>query len=417
MTSHLKNPLNGMRIAEVSAFVAAPSGGMTLAQMGADVIRIDLPRGGLDYRRWPVVDGDKTGDNVSLFWAGLNKHKKSVTIDFTKPEGRELATQLIVAPGEDGGMLLTNMPARGWLDYEQLKVSRADLIQVTVQGDRHGGSVVDYTLNPRVGLPHLTGPADFEGVVNHVLPAWDLVTGQMAALGMLAAERLRLRNTLQTGNPVGQHVKLPLEDVALAIMSNLGFIAEAEQGVERERIGNDLFGSFGRDFLTGDGHRVMVVGLTVKQWRGLVASLELECEMEALERKLKANFNLEADRFRYREEISLQLHAAITSKPLAEVAKQFDGHGVCWGKYQTVKELVETDESCSVFNPMFSNLDQPKIGQTLVPATPMTFDGQRISAKPAPRLGEHTEEVLLDVVGITAASLGILIDKEIVSVP
>ena len=75
--------LAGLRIVEASAFVAAPLGGMTLAQLGADVIRIDALGGGLDYRRWPVTD-----DNVSLFWCGLNKSKRSVAIDIASPQGR-----------------------------------------------------------------------------------------------------------------------------------------------------------------------------------------------------------------------------------------------------------------------------------------------------------------------------------------
>ena len=135
--------LKGMRLVEVSAFVAAPSGGMALAQMGAEVIRIDPPRGGLDYRRWPVIEQEQGNNNISLFWAGLNKHKKSVAIDFIQPEGQELAQQMITAPGVDAGLLLTNMPPRGWLDYGTLKQQRSDLIQLTVQGDRNGGSAVD----------------------------------------------------------------------------------------------------------------------------------------------------------------------------------------------------------------------------------------------------------------------------------
>lgn len=137
------NLLEGMRVIEAAAFVAAPLGGMTLAQMGAEVIRIDALGGGLDYRRWPV-----TQDGTSLFWAGLNKGKKSVTLDLGSPEGREFAMALIAAPGEDAGMLLTNFPPRGWLDHESLRERRSDLIQLTVQGDRHGGSAVDYTINP-----------------------------------------------------------------------------------------------------------------------------------------------------------------------------------------------------------------------------------------------------------------------------
>lgn len=407
--------LTGMRVVEVSAFVAAPSGGMTLAQMGAEVIRVDPPNGGLDYRRWPVVKGSDGTDNISLFWAGLNKHKKSVAIDIRQAEGRELAQRLITGPGEDAGLLLTNMPARGWLDYETLKHRRADLIQLTIQGDRNGGSAVDYTLNPRLGMPYLTGPADYRGVVNHVLPAWDLVTGQMAALGILAAERHRSKIRLAGGEGGGQHVKLPLEDVALAIMSNLGFITEAEWGTVRPRVGNDLFGAFGRDFLTADQQRVMVVGLTYKQWKNLVQSCGLEAEMTMLAEELGRDFKLEGDRFESRNEIASYFANAISKRNFVDIEKLFNDGGVCWGKYQSVQELVASDPACSTDNPMFSKVEQPMIGETLTPATPVNFGIGREPARRAPRLGEHTESILLDTLKLTSGELGDLIHRGIVA--
>jgi 2-methylfumaryl-CoA isomerase len=100
--------LSGLRLVEGSAFVAAPLGGMTLAQLGADVIRFDQTGGGLDYQRWPLASGGQ-----SLFWAGLNKGKRSIQIDLRSPSGRELATELISSPGPGAGMFLTNFPARG----------------------------------------------------------------------------------------------------------------------------------------------------------------------------------------------------------------------------------------------------------------------------------------------------------------
>src|SRR4026209_67177 len=100
-------PLRGLRVVEGSAFVAAPLGGMTLAQMGADVIRIDTLGGGLDYRRWPVTEA-----GTSLFWCGLNKSKRSVALDLQSPEGRELAMALVCAGGDDAGMFVTNFPPR-----------------------------------------------------------------------------------------------------------------------------------------------------------------------------------------------------------------------------------------------------------------------------------------------------------------
>ncbi len=97
--------LHGLRIVEGSAFVAAPLGGMTLAQLGADVIRFDPVGGGLDAHRWPL---DRNGN--SLFWAGLNKGKRSIQVDLKSPEGRDIVTRLITRPGPDAGIFLTNLP-------------------------------------------------------------------------------------------------------------------------------------------------------------------------------------------------------------------------------------------------------------------------------------------------------------------
>jgi 2-methylfumaryl-CoA isomerase len=141
--------LKGLRVVEGTAPVAAPPGGMTLAQLGADVIRFDPIDGGLDNSRWPLtLDGKH-----SLFWAGLNKGKRSIAIDFRQPKGQELLTRLICAPGENAGLFSTNFQTRGWLSHDTLKAHRQDLIMINFLGRRDGGSEVDYTVNPQVGLP------------------------------------------------------------------------------------------------------------------------------------------------------------------------------------------------------------------------------------------------------------------------
>jgi 2-methylfumaryl-CoA isomerase len=397
--------LAGLRVIEASAFVAAPLGGMTLAQMGADVIRIDLPGGGLDFRRWPVTDND-----LSLYWCGLNKGKRSVCIDFSKPEGRDLAMALITAPGDDAGLLLTNLPPRGWLSYESLRSKREDLIQLTIQGKRDGGTALDYTVNAAMGVPFLTGPGDQEGPVNHVLPAWDLITGQLAATGLLAAERHRQR----TGE--GQHIKLALEDVALATMGNLGFIAEAQRGQVRERTGNYLFGAFGGDFMCADGRRVMIVALTGKQWSALCEALQLHDEVAGLQRTLGLDLSLEGNRFRAREEIASAVRAHLSGQTIDEVARLFDHFGVCWSRYQTVSELVAGDPACSTENPLFGMTEQPDVGSILAPTIPLDFAaGGRMPPLRAPQLGEHTIEVLEQVVGLNDAEIRRLHSADVIA--
>ena len=178
--------LKGLRVVEGSAFVAAPLGGMTLAQLGADVIRFDPIGGGLDYRRWPI-----TSEGSSLFWAGMNKGKRSFQVDIGHPKGRELVTSLLAGNSLADGIFLTNFPERGWLAYEKLCAEREDLIYVNIMGDRLGGSALDYTVNCAVGFASLTGSQDNDEPTNYLLPAWDNITGQMAAIALLAADRHR----------------------------------------------------------------------------------------------------------------------------------------------------------------------------------------------------------------------------------
>jgi 2-methylfumaryl-CoA isomerase len=399
--------LSDMRVVEASAFVAAPLGGLTLAQMGADVIRIDPLGGGLDSARWPMSDSD-----VSLFWCGLNKSKRSVALNLADPEGREVAMSLITAPGEGAGLFVTNFPPRGWLDYGKLRARRADLIQLTLQGDHKGGSAVDYTVNARVGIPYVTGPVDDQGPVNHVLPAWDVATGHLVATGLLAAERNRIR----TGQ--GQHVKLALEDVALAVMGHLGFIAEAQLGRARGRYGNDLFGALGRDFACADGRRVIAIGLTLKQWNSLVEATGLAQTIEMIGARLGLDLTKEGDRFLARRELGAAIGGWIAARSFAEVAASFDRAGACWAPYQTIDELVRADPACSVENPLFDTVDQSGVGRVLSPRSALRFDA--FDARPAgtaPALGEHTEAVLGEILGIDGAAYARLHDRGIVRDP
>lgn len=402
------NILAGLRVIELSAFVAAPLGGMTLAQMGAEVIRIDPPQGGLDYRRWPVTE-----NNDSLFWHGLNKSKKSVAIDISSPEGRELVTELITGPGNPSHILLTNFPARGFLDYTRLSEICPQLIQLTITGDRFGNSAVDYTVNPGLGFPTITGAEDTDHVTNHVLPAWDLITGQMAVIGILAAERQRQT----TGR--GQHVMLSLEDAALAMTSHLGFLAEAQRGVERQRYGNYLFGAFGRDFTTADQKRIMVVGLTRKQWHALCQATMLTEPLAALAESRSLNFNNEGDRFIARHEIAALVQAWCSRHTLAEVETVFNQHGVCWSQYQTLSQRLHDSGPGGIpGNPLFDMISSPSIGEHLAAGLPLTFSGATPKpAEAAPALGSHTTEVLTSMLGLSSARVSALLERNIIMGP
>ena len=398
--------LHDLRIVEISAFVAAPLGGMTMAQMGAEVIRIDPIGGGIDFARWPV-----TRDGASLYWTGLNKAKRSLALALDKPEGRDLARAIITAPGPGAGIFLTNLPPSRGLDFTTLKASREDLIMLRLVGNRDGSAAVDYTVNAASGFPLVTGRGGEP--VNHVLPAWDIAAGLYLATGLLAAERHRSR----TGN--GQEVVAALSDVMLATIGNLGYIADVQvNGTARPAIGNDLYGSFGRDFATADGRRVMIIALTRRQWRALGETTGLGDPLAMIGPMMDVDLDAEAGRYQARDAIGALLARWCAGHSLDEIRRAFTGTGVLWGHFQDFLQLVRDDPRCSEANSLFAAVDQPGIGRYLMPGLPLDFAAEpRLPPRPAPLLGEHTDVVLAEVLGLSTAEIGRLHDERIIAGP
>ena len=399
-------PLSGLRVVECASFVAGPTGGMTLAQLGADVIRFDSIGGGIDFHRWPCAP-----NGTSLFWTGLNKGKRSLAIDIRRGEGQEIVTELITSPGPDRGIFLSNFPATGWLSDEQLRAQRADLIYLNITGNPDGSTAVDYTVNPASGFAFATGPAGGVLPTNHVLPAWDVATGLTAAIGLLAAERHRAR----TGE--GRLVSLSLADVTFAMAANLGFMAQAQLlHEERPPLGNDMYGAFGRDFPTADGRRIMVVAISVKQWQSLARATEIEVHLPAIEQAFEVNLKLEGDRFRARDALAALIAPWVAARTLPDLTRIFDHHGVCWGAYQTFRQLVDEDWRCAPpSNPLWHDIDQPGLGKVRAASTPLTFVGTAQGPPDAaPLLGQHTDEILANELGMSAEEIGRLHDAGVI---
>ncbi|MEI6485700.1 MAG: CoA transferase [Sphingomonadales bacterium] len=398
--------LSGLRVVEAAAFVAGPTGGLYLAQMGAEVIRIDQIGGGPDYRRWPLTDG---GD--SLYWEGLNKAKKSIQIDLSKPEGRELAVALATAPGDEAGLFLTNFPVDGFLSHANLAARRADIITARIMGWADGKPALDYTVNAAAGVPAMTGPPEDTRPVNAVLPAWDLLGGTWAAFAMVSA----LHRRRQTGE--GAEIRVPLSDLAATSLSHLGFAAEAMLHGDRGRLGNDLFGAFGRDFACRDGQRIYLVAITPKQWRGLVAALALADAVTGVEAATGADFAAdEGARFTHRARLFPLFEAAMAARTLAELGPQLDAAGVTWGPYQTLAEAVQGDARLFTQNPVFQTVAH-KSGLTYPAAGPAaTLAGEaRGPVRAAPQLGADTDLLLAEVLGLASGAIGKLRDKGLVA--
>jgi 2-methylfumaryl-CoA isomerase len=395
--------LQGLRVIESSAFVAAPLAGLTLAQFGADVIRIDPIGGGIDYGRLPLMPGGR-----SLYWTGLNKSKRSLAVDLRNPQGRELIQQLAAATG----VLLTNIPT-SWLSHAVLAKQRPDVITCTISGNADGSTAVDYTVNCATGYPAITGGGSLDAPVNNVVPAWDFACGYQAAFAILAAFESRRR----TGE--GAELKIALSDVAFCALSHLGLLTEVELlGRERESIGNYVYGAFGRDFGTADGRRIMLAAISAGQWQALLQACDAASRMAELEASLGLTFRNEADRYAARESIAGVIASWCAARPLAEIARVFDQHRVCWGLYRSVGDLLANDPRVSPATEVFEQIETTGVGRHLAAGTPVRIGAQpRGPIRSAPLVGQHTEEVLQDVLGLDSATLGRLHDARIVAGP
>lgn len=391
------NLLSGLSVIEASSFVASPSAGLYLAQMGAEVIRVDQIGGGPDFRRWPVTQA-----NDSLYWENLNRAKKSVALDLGSGEGRELLAELVRVTGQ----FVTNFPAEGFLSHAKLAEGRTDLVTVRVMGWADGSPALDYTVNNAVGYPMMTGAGPEP--VNHVLPAWDLLTGAYAAFAMLAA--IRQRDT----SGEGCEVRIPLSDVAIGTVANLGGLAEVlHSGANRPRLGNAVYGLFGRDFVTRDGVRTMIVVVTHRQWAQLLAALGIEAAVAAIETARGVSFAKDDGlRFEHRDALFPLFEAAIGARDHADLAAALDAAGIVHSAYRTMLDAAN-DPRLVGNNPMFTPFDANPSGFAYPAAGPFGTIPQQPRGIPqaAPRNGEHSEQILAERLGLSSGAIARLIDS------
>ena len=398
--------LDALSIVEVSSFVASPTAGLYCAQMGAEVIRVDHVAGGLDYDRAML-----TAEGRSLSWENLNRAKKSVALNLQSPEGRELCVELARRTGQ----LITNLPVNSFLSHANVTEGRADLISVRIMGWHDGRQAMDFTVNAASGYPLMTGPAEWEPAtappVNQVLPAWDFITGAYCAFALLAA----LRHRDATGE--GSELRVPLGDVAIGTMANAGAMAEMlYRGGNRERLGNAIWGAFGRDFLSRDGQRFMVAVLTAKQWRGLVEAFAVRDEIAALEVRLGLSFaTSDANRFTHREALFELFQEVAGRFDYAELAARLSAAGATFERYRTMFEAAN-DPALVGDNPLFG--PSPANPSGFVYPAPRSFanipDREAGDPRAAPYLGEHSEEVLAERLGMGSGEIARLIDSGIV---
>jgi 2-methylfumaryl-CoA isomerase len=194
-------------------------------------------------------------------------------------------------------------------------------------------------------------------------------------------------------------------------------LAEAlSTGVSRPRYGNEVYGAFGRDFVTADHKRIMIMAITPRQWSGLIKALGIEPAVGVIESERGVSFARdEGVRFTHRDVLMPLVESAVARQSLEVLSSLFDRLGVCWAPYRTMLEAA-SDPVAVTSNPLFNRIEQKSGLSYPVCGAPVTIpQAQRQAVQRAPQLGEHTDYVLARVLGMETDEIGRLHDSGIVA--
>jgi crotonobetainyl-CoA:carnitine CoA-transferase CaiB-like acyl-CoA transferase len=382
-------PLAGIRVIELARVLAGPWAGQMLADMGADVIKIENPDGGDDTRAWgpPFVTG-ADGENLSAaYYHAANRGKRSIAVDLRSEEGRETVRRLVAT----ADVVIENFKVGGLvkygLDYESLAKSHPQLVYCSITGFGQDGPYAaragyDYIVQGMSGFMSVTGDPDGEPMKAGVAVA-DIFTGIYAVTAIQAA----LIHVMKTGR--GQHIDMALLDVQSAVMANqnMNFLAS---GQSPARLGNAHPNISPYEVVpTSDGYIILAVG-NDGQFRKLCGILGLagvaEDERFATNRARVAN----------RHEVRRRVTGATTTFTKADLLAACEREGVPAGP---INEIAETFEDPQVKHRGL-RIDLPDADGNQIPGvrTPIVFSGTPlVYDRPSPRLGEHSEAVMAEL--------------------
>jgi crotonobetainyl-CoA:carnitine CoA-transferase CaiB-like acyl-CoA transferase len=370
-------PLAGLKVIELARILAGPWAGQTLADLGADVIKVEAPEGD-DTRRWGPPFIDRDGDRSAAYFHATNRGKRSVTCDFRTPEGQDLVRRLVA----DADVVIENFKVGGLakygLDYDSLRKVNPRLIYCSITGFGQTGPYAhragyDFIIQGMAGLMSVTGDAD--GQPQKVgVAVTDIFTGIYAATAILAAVVQRS----QTGT--GQHIDMALLDVATSIMANqaMNYLAT---GTAPQKMGNahPNLAPYAV-FDCADGWLILATG-NDGQYRKLCAILGLADMAE------DPAYLTNADRIANRAEMTRRLTEATRRWSKADLLAACETQGVPAGPINDLAEVFADPQ-------VVARKLRLDIGGIPGVRSPFTFSGAELALdRAAPKLGEHDDQV------------------------
>ncbi|WP_295812696.1 CaiB/BaiF CoA-transferase family protein [uncultured Nitratireductor sp.] len=382
-------PLKGVRVIELARILAGPWAGQVLADLGADVIKVENPNGGDDTRKWgpPFVEG-ADGENLSAaYYHACNRGKRSIALDFSQPEGAEKLKKLIAT----ADVLIENFKLGGLkkygLDYESLKAINPRLVYCSITGFGQTGPYApragyDFIIQGMSGLMSITGAPGGEPQKVGVAVS-DIFTGLYSVIAIQAA----LRHAEATGE--GQHVDMALLDSQIAVLANqnMNYLVSGNSPVQ---MGNAHMNIAPYEVLpVKDGHIILAVGND--------GQFQRFCKIVGLDDLPEdERFSTNPARVANRDSLRERVVAALAGWEKSELLGRFDANAVPASPINTIEEMFD-DPQVKARGMRLSLNDGHGTALPSVRApialskTPLSYE------RPSPRLGEHTAEILREI--------------------
>ncbi|WP_454017130.1 CaiB/BaiF CoA transferase family protein [Azospirillum sp. Marseille-Q6669] len=400
----MPGPLSHVRVLELSRVLAGPWAAQTLADLGADVIKVERPGAGDDTRAW----GPPWAGEESAYFLSTNRGKRSITIDFERPEGQELVRKLAA----QADVVIENFKVGGLvkygLDYDSLKAINPGLVYCSITGFGQDGPYAkragyDFMIQGMGGLMSITGQPDAEaggGPVKVGVAVTDVFTGLYATIGVLGA----LSHRDRTGE--GQWVNLALLDVQVAVLANqaMNYLVG---GKAPQRLGNAHPNIVPyQAFATLDGHIILAVGND-----GQFAKF---CQVAGRpELAQDPRYATNPARVANRKELVPILELLLEQRTSRDWLSALEAVGVPCGPINDVSQVF-ADPHVQARH-IHQDLPHPTAGTVPTVASPIRYSATPIEHTVAPpTLGQHTDAVLEQALGLCAADIAALREKGVV---
>lgn len=395
----MKQPLEDIRVLDLSRVYAAPEGSMILADLGADVIRVEAPDGTDSMRDWgPFMNGEST------YYFCANRNKRSITLNLKEEKGREIFLKLVETADVVIENFKTGTMERMGLGYENLKAVNEQIILCSVTGYGQTGPYkhepgFDPVIQALSGLMDVTGPPDGEPTKVGI-PIADILTGKFVAISILAAIRQR------DFTKKGQHIDLSLLDVQMSSMANIAS-AYLNTGMLSKRLGNRHNNVVPYQVFACADQPIMICAGNNRLFRRLCHVLKKP------ERAEDERYRTNALRLKNQEELIAGISAIVRTKPADEWLALLSEHQIPAAKVNNIAQAFEHPQVKA--RELVETLHHPKIGGIKMMKSPLRFSGLNVASKyPPPLLGEHTEEVLLEELGMSPGELRELRERRVI---